>query len=110
MFVLCYIDGAAASTVSLPRAGGERGLAVHVLLCAGEPDKELACVLGKHAGKLQWVASIFQPKMTQAATLLPVLLDANGQGNPAHPDAGSLHCHTRAMLCREPAGDAFGLH
>ncbi len=33
-----------------------------VVPCAGEPDRQLACVLGKHAGKLQWVASIFQPK------------------------------------------------
>lgn len=75
---------------SLTWAGARQcGLAVRELCCAGEPDKKLACVLGKHAGKLQWVASIFQPKMTQAAALLPVLLDAHGPDKAVHADPGS---------------------
>ena len=75
------------------------GLAERDLPSAGDPDRHLVCVLAKHAGKLQWVASIFQPSITQAATLLPILLETHGQDTPAQADAGSSHATTEAQHC-----------
>ena len=65
------------------------GVAANKLPHAGVPDTKLMCVLAKHAGTLPWAASVFQPSMTQSASLLPVLLEAHGQDAPAHADAGS---------------------
>ena len=69
--------------------GLPEGSCAYIVPCAGDPDRELVRVLGKYAGTLQWVAPIFQPRITQAATLLPALLEAQGQDVPAHADAGS---------------------
>lgn len=55
-------------------------------------------MLGKYAGKLQWVSPIFQPRINQAATLLPALLKGHGQDAPAHADAGSSNALSRALL------------
>ena len=87
-------------------------LATRDLPSAGEPDRHLMRVLAKYAGQLQWVASIFQPKITQAAALLPVLLDTRGQNMPAQADAGSSYATTatrycwRACWCSAPSAQA----
>ena len=62
--------------------------------CAGDADSKLVSVLGRHAGKLQWVTSMFQPRISQAATLLPFLLEGHGLDAPAHTDAGMKHNST----------------
>lgn len=56
---------------------------------AGDTDDKLLGVLQKHAGKLPWVAAVFQPKIEQAASLLPAMLEAHAQAGPAQADAGS---------------------
>ena len=57
---------------------------------AGDPDGQLVHVLRKHAGRLQWAASLLQPKISQAASLLPVMLKPEEQHGTAQADAGTF--------------------
>ena len=55
---------------------------------AGQPDGALVRVLRRYAGKLPWAASMFQPEVSQAPALLPVLLEAHAQDGEAPGGAG----------------------